>query len=1353
MPGRVGGGPKPPVSTDIHIQPETSADVSSADVLSPSSPITKPPVDELVHSDHGVRSEARELPALDNPTRAPLSTEAPKRLSNPPPVDDVERLKTDAFALASLGGAVEITEVKAETFGDAFDDKWEIVHPGDLAGLSPRSSDEDFDRPPLKGNPVLLRIKLKEPAPGRLFNVKVGGPEVSVKDAVCVKAKNSAKVIDRMVNAGMKDFQKIKMDPTGSVNVHAPKFEEGGALASAFKVEGGARLEVTAEQDTLLHREDGTVDTSQVDFFRDRAFSPKLRDEASTGTPSTNEAEAIVKYAKKASANGQSTEVPGNVDEPVVKTDEVTKLKEALASANQRAEQAESSASNARVKGMLHKWNAIAQKSSKERLRQEVNDVRSEATDAAAQAKTKTTELEGALTALTSKTEATETENQELQTKLEEAAIGAAAAKVTSDAIIGVLSNQTQELEDKLAASNEKIAGLQKQIKAQKKDLKEGRKTSSNQEAKITKLEEDLNFTEALREDLVSQRDELYATGEGLRTENAALSGKLETANKKLDISRTVIVALQGDVTSAQGEVKALQGELATARGAANDAAEQARQNTADLQTAIANLTTDKEASDADNEGLQSQLQDAAMAAVAAKVSSDAIIGALTDKAQSLEARAGEQGAKIGDLNSQLKAQKKIIAESGRSSEAQTTQIAKLEEDLEFTETLRADLVSQRNELHESVEGLRQDNAALTGELETANNKLGIARNVIVALQGDVTGAREEVQGLHAELDAARGEARTASEGAKTSIASLQSAVEGLRADKDASDDQVQGLQGQLQDAAMTAAALKVANDATIAALSGEAQNLKARTAEQGTRIGELKAEISERKKAMGEGNKLTESQSERIANLEEDLDFTEALRSDLVSQRNELHENVESLRKDNAALTGELQTANQALDVARNAIVGLQGQVANSQNEVSILRDLLSAAQANAEKASGQAKSTIASLEDAIQTANVDNADLQTKLQNAAIGASTVQADNDATISGLNAQVTNLGDRVEAQATKIKELKAGIGRRKKTMQKDTKLTTRQANRITRLEGDLDFAEALRVDLVSQRNELHEKVKDLRHENNTLGSKLAMANKKLGVAGNLIGALKGKLSQAENETRAVQDELATTRTQAKASAREARESHAGMQKAMGELRTAVKAGDATNQKLNTQLEMSVLRAAQTQATNEKTMTRLREKISGLQSGMSQREAKIGELETAIAEQSKAMRAGDSLAINQQAQLSSLKCSLQGLRKDLSATRTLLDSANDDLATTQQANQALQSEVDSLSDEKSELSEALGVSKEHIHKLIRMISAQGGTIDYQESELEDLQVILEQYEASASAPWLSRLRGLLVELLP
>ena len=46
-----------------------------------------------------------------------------------------------------------------------------------------------------------------------------------------------------------------------------------------------------------------------------------------------------------------------------------------------------------------------------------------------------------------------------------------------------------------------------------------------------------------------------------------------------------------------------------------------------------------------------------------------------------------------------------------------------------------------------------------------------------------------------------------------------------------------------------------------------------------------------------------------------------------------------------------------------------------------------------------------------------------------------------------------------------------------------------------------------------------------------------------------------------------------------------------------------------------------------------------------------------------------------------------------------------------------------------------------MSKEHIHKLIQLIADQDGTIDYQEGELEELQDIVQQHEANASAPWL------------
>ena len=117
-----------------------------------------------------------------------------------------------------------------------------------------------------------------------------------------------------------------------------------------------------------------------------------------------------------------------------------------------------------------------------------------------------------------------------------------------------------------------------------------------------------------------------------------------------------------------------------------------------------------------------------------------------------------------------------------------------------------------------------------------------------------------------------------------------------------------------------------------------------------------------------------------------------------------------------------------------------------------------------------------------------------------------------------------------------------------------------------------------------------------------------------------------------------------------------------------------------------------------------------------------------------------------------AQLAKLECQLNGLRRDLSSTRTLLDSTTDRLESTQADNDALQAEVSTLTDESHELSDSLGLSKSHIKTLVGILSVQGGAITYQTSELEELQDIVSRYEESASAPWLSRLRGLLGELL-
>ena len=101
-----------------------------------------------------------------------------------------------------------------------------------------------------------------------------------------------------------------------------------------------------------------------------------------------------------------------------------------------------------------------------------------EAAKVSSDAKAKTTELETALAALTERADATDAKNTELQSKLEEATLGAVAAKVASDALISALTSQGQALQDKLDASDTKIAELQSTLNEQKEALKIRRPSS-----------------------------------------------------------------------------------------------------------------------------------------------------------------------------------------------------------------------------------------------------------------------------------------------------------------------------------------------------------------------------------------------------------------------------------------------------------------------------------------------------------------------------------------------------------------------------------------------------------------------------------------------------------------------------------------------------------------------------------------------------------------------------------------------------------------------------------------------------------------------------------------------------------
>ena len=128
---------------------------------------------------------------------------------------------------------------------------------------------------------------------------------------------------------------------------------------------------------------------------------------------------------------------------------------------------------------------------------------------------------------------------------------------------------------------------------------------------------------------------------------------QLEVANKKLEIARGVIVALKADVASAQSEIGSLKSELETANNQAGDAAESAKAQIAS-QRCAGQARSGARRRQGRQPDLQGQLQDAAMAAMAAKVASDATIAALTQQASELDAKSQGQAEALKGLKAEL---------------------------------------------------------------------------------------------------------------------------------------------------------------------------------------------------------------------------------------------------------------------------------------------------------------------------------------------------------------------------------------------------------------------------------------------------------------------------------------------------------------------------------------------------------------------------------------------------------------------------------------------------------------------------------------------------------------------------
>ena len=75
------------------------------------------------------------------------------------------------------------------------------------------------------------------------------------------------------------------------------------------------------------------------------------------------------------------------------------------------------------------------------------------------------------------------------------------------------------------------------------------------------------------------------------------------------------------------------------------------------------------------------------------------------------------------------------------------------------------------------------------------------------------------------------------------------------------------------------------------------------------------------------------------------------------------------------------------------------------------------------------------------------------------------LQAEHEGQIATLTETVSGLEAKIQNESKVIKNLKAEIERRKQGLHEDQNVIKRQSSKMTRMEGELDFAEALRLDL------------------------------------------------------------------------------------------------------------------------------------------------------------------------------------------------------------------------------------------------------------------------------------------------
>jgi formylglycine-generating enzyme required for sulfatase activity/CRP-like cAMP-binding protein/chromosome segregation ATPase len=690
------------------------------------------------------------------------------------------------------------------------------------------------------------------------------------------------------------------------------------------------------------------------------------------------------------------------------------------------------------------------------------------------------------------------------------------------------LRGELQDTQERLVEMEARAKALEQQEKSQE---------ASNQEL-LGQLRSELEQSQAEARSLEEERDalkqQLEQAGEASSSEFEALKARLAEQESGAEAERSRFQALEAELTR---EVEALQADLAKQR-------ESTGAQASELQEELERLRSEYEELGKRASLLGSERDEARQQLVDVQKRHDALEQELAnhttqtdDRVQQLQDQLNEQTQERETAVARLAELEQAMAESrGRVQELEASQSTRQQEASEWAERearLQSELDAQRKELQASTDQAQARETELTArveqqakELDQAREELEQQREALAQAGRQGSELEQELQAFRQRAEAGTQELTSVRQEAETRIATLERELEAAR-------QAVEEAAGRAESAAQ-------ALDGKKAALQEELEGLRQELAGSRDTAAKLETERDALSKTHAEAVAAREALDAEKAQLSEALQSTQDQLAEALAARDAQAAELETLQQQGSRLESELEAAKEAetsrKDSQAEALAALQGQLEAAETaRQAAVEELLRLQEEQAEEF------------EAAQRLRVQLAEQETQLAGLREELAQAAESGDRRFSELSEERDKLlaerdslrAERDQAQAgseeaaamvERLEALETELGSRQETLAETERERNELRSRETALLEEMDKLRA-EAEVAQGLADLHAGENADQADQDELRQELQQARQNVDIAVRLRKEAEEGRSRAESELAALQQELATLRSQ------------------------------------------------------------------------------------------------------------------------------------------------------------------------------------------------------------------------------